>query len=96
MSRLKSAKGLCAKCNNEVLDEDLCRTHFRQLMTHEPVPVAEESRAEIGGGRRTCKHCGNLHDADFDKWSMCPVRVRAWQAPRWQMQKADRVPNPAL
>jgi RNA polymerase subunit RPABC4/transcription elongation factor Spt4 len=96
MSRLMSAKRVCAKCNSEVLDEDLCRTHFRQLITHEPVPVADESYAGMGDGRRTCKHCGNLYDADFDVWSMCPVRVRAWQAPRWPKRNANRGPNPAL
>jgi RNA polymerase subunit RPABC4/transcription elongation factor Spt4 len=96
MSRLKSAKRVCAKCGNEVFDEDLCSTHFRQLITHAPVPLAEEPYPHIGDGHRTCKHCRRLYDGDLDKWSMCPVRLHAWQAPRWQKRDANRAPNAAL
>ena len=94
--RMKSVTRVCAKCNNEVLDEDLCPAHFRQLITHETVPVADEPY--IGDGHRTCKHCGSLYDVDLGKWCMCPVRLRAWQLPRWQMAEArrSRIPNPYL
>lgn len=99
MSRLKSVTFPCAKCSNEVLDEDLCPAHFSELITHESVPVADEPDAGIIGiGQRTCKHCGSLYDVDLGKWCMCPVRLRAWQLPRWQRAEArrSRIPNPYL
>ena len=88
MSRLESAGRVCAKCQAEALDEDLCPAHFRQLITHEPVPMQEETNPDfIVDGRRTCKHCGTLYDGESDKWAMCPTRVYAWQAPRWEKRR---------
>jgi hypothetical protein len=76
---------VCAKCNNETLDEDLCKMHFLRLVTHEPIPYEEKPEDLLAQGR-TCKHCRRLYDPDYDKWAACRVRVYEWQAPRWKVE----------